>query len=75
LLIDPNHATNEIKISNLNNTLEKFFVNITDLLGRNMISTSHNNKETIDISILNNGVYLIEIIANGNKTKNKFVKQ
>lgn len=75
LVIYPNPANNEIRITNSNNYKEKFVINIIDLLGRNIISTTLNNNETIDISTLNNGVYLMEIIANGNKTTKKFVKQ
>ncbi|MFZ4798814.1 MAG: T9SS type A sorting domain-containing protein [Bacteroidia bacterium] len=48
---------------------------MNNLLGRNMISTTLNNNEKLDVSMLNNGVYLIEIIAKGNKTIKKFVKQ
>ncbi len=32
-----------------------------------MISTIPNKNEKLDVSMLNNGVYLIEIIANGSK--------
>lgn len=67
----PNPATNFLNIKTNHNIKS---VIISDLLGRNQI-ISPNNPNKIDISTLNNGVYLVSISLEDKVLRYKFVKR
>lgn len=66
----PNPATNEIMISNFDGELT-----IMDLSGKVVFKQSAYNKEKIDISQLENGLYTIILNKDGASSTKKFIKQ
>lgn len=67
--VAPNPAQNEIKISNLNGVLS-----ITDMSGKVLITKAVNN-ETIDISTLSAGSYILSVESNGKTGQQLLIKQ
>jgi hypothetical protein len=68
----PNPATNTIHITG---TAKLLSYNITDITGRQVTQQTANAQNTIDISNLNNGIYLCTLTTNKGTTIQKFVKQ
>ena len=71
--IYPNPATTilNIKLTDIP-TIEH--VTISDLSGKKIIEQK-SNKTSINVESLAKGVYVLEVIANGNKRTNKFIKE
>ena len=68
----PNPAHEFLNVKNLQNE----DIQIYDLSGKLMISKKYNADNTLDISVLNKGVYIITITdKNNNTVSKKFVKQ
>lgn len=65
----PNPAQNEIRISNADG-----LVSITDMSGKVLITKAVNN-ETIDISTLSAGSYIVSVESNGKTGKQLLIKQ
>jgi len=62
----PNPAKNSFTIQNNSNyTIEN--LSIYDMLGKLVLQTNNTNN-TIDVSTLKNGIYLVKITSDGNKT-------
>lgn len=75
ILVYPNPTTNFITITSKQNSVENFIYRIFDITGR--VITSGNSKftEQINVDLLNNGSYLIQLeTENGNKSTKKFIK-
>jgi hypothetical protein len=71
----PNPATNQVTIENIEQ--DAFYViSIVDLSGKEMVRLQSNqNKVEIDVSDLENGIYLVTILADSKNTTLKFIKQ
>jgi len=67
----PNPAKDYINIDS--NTLEVASVAVYDILGKNVLSQKGLNNNRLDVSMLNNGVYFLQINANGNTTIKKII--
>lgn len=65
----PNPATNEIQIAGINGN-----VSIADMSGKVLINKAINN-ETIDISTLSSGSYVLSVESNGKSGKQLLIKQ
>jgi hypothetical protein len=65
----PNPVTNSITIENLGKTTIK----IINVIGQEILTKEIKNKDTIDISVFENGIYFLKDL-NSNKTI-KFIKQ
>jgi len=72
LTVYPNPATDVLNIS-LSNGIAVEIVNIYDVSGK-LVKTTKLNGNQIDISQLNNGVYMLEAISANVIFKTKFVK-
>ncbi|MEM5565744.1 FG-GAP-like repeat-containing protein [Psychroserpens sp. AS72] len=73
LVIYPNPTINELNISSTENLQDAIFT-IFDINGRRVMN-SKLNQNTIDVSTLNTGNYILRIVS-GNKIKSqKFIKQ
>jgi hypothetical protein len=71
--VHPNPANNEISIDNLP-TDEKYTIEIHSILGQSVLKKTNENK--INISQLENGIYIIKIITSTGITSNfKIVKE
>ena len=71
--IFPNPSSDFIKIKNIGNE-NSYTVNIYDLFGR-MITSNSNSPEELNISSLNKGQYIIQIISDNYNHKEVFVKE
>lgn len=68
----PNPANDFVTISDANGAQ----VRILDMLGRTLITKSvKSNNETISINDLNNGMYMIQIVKDGNTSTQKLIKK
>ena len=68
----PNPATNILNISlEENTTIDR--LTITDLSGKKILEQV-GNAATVNIESLANGMYVLQVFANGNKMVNKFIK-
>ncbi|MES2863749.1 MAG: choice-of-anchor L domain-containing protein [Bacteroidota bacterium] len=73
--IYPNPANNFITIQNKDNAIISK-VNLTDILGKNIKTSTYNSSEvSMDISNLNSGIYFVEIYSNEVKTTKKIIKR
>jgi len=72
--IVPNPANNQIEITSKGNF---YTVEVINFLGQTVISQPNVNdtKVTIDISMLNNGIYFVRLISENGATVKKFIKQ
>jgi hypothetical protein len=69
----PNPATNDLTVSGLS-TIEN--VAVYNLLGQEVINKRPNSNEvTLDVSNLQNGVYIIKTLSDGKIASSKFVKE
>ena len=73
IVISPNPATNEIVVSLKNDGIIKE-VNIYNQVGQKII---HSNmmSSAIDISMIDKGIYIIEVKARNSNYKDKFIKR
>lgn len=75
--IYPNPASNSFSIQ-FDSLLTKANINIYDINGRLVISENYQNGgslKTIDISTINTGVYLVEVISGRSKSIKKLIKR
>jgi len=72
LIIYPNPATNVLNIKD-EGLIEPYAIQIFSLDGRMVHSGKY--EESIDVSFLNKGVYIIGILANNERVLRRFVKQ
>ena len=72
--IYPNPVQNNLTIQSETNTIKEIF--IYNMIGQKIQSIKSNNMQNInvDVSLLQSGTYIIEIITNGGTMKNKFIK-
>ena len=74
--ISPNPATNEAKITFSNFDKGEATLNVYDVLGRLVVNKTINSFETtINISNFASGSYIVEIASNGEKFRDKLVKE
>jgi hypothetical protein len=71
LKVYPNPAKNLVNISLVQNT--KVAIEIYDLLGKTVLITEINHSKPIDVSALNNGIYLIRFTQNEKTVTKKLV--
>lgn len=71
--IYPNPASDIIFIETPNDNLSE--VNVYDILGKNVLSQSKLNGNSLDISTLTNGVYFVKVNAEGNSITKKIIIQ
>ena len=71
LSIFPNPTSDRFYIET--NTTDKIIVDLYDVNGRHMFNKSVNNKETIEVSNLNEGVYYLSIKTENSITNKKLV--
>lgn len=71
----PNPTNNQIEVSNPNQT--NLNITIYNVLGKKVLATNNTSlsKQKINLSSLNSGVYLVEILANGKRVTKKLIKQ
>lgn len=74
LTIFPNPASNELFI-NFREGLDGAKTAIYDLAGREVLNTVLNTNNTINVSMLSAGVYILKIDFEGNQIQRKFVKK
>lgn len=72
----PNPATSSFTIQ-FDSLITEASINIYDMNGRLIVKESHRdgNLRTIDISILNTGIYIVEVVSGQSKTVKKLVKR
>jgi hypothetical protein len=69
----PNPATTNFTIEALENVEN---VSVYNVLGQEVISTTANSKiVTVDVSSLQNGIYVVRTSINGNVSATRFVKE
>ena len=73
LQVYPNPAVNSLKFS-LDN-LSETSVAVYDTNGRRVLETSIDQNNSIDVSGLNKGVYLIQLEIEGQTVSKQFIKQ
>lgn len=74
--IYPNPTKNEVIIEFDNNNLINSSISIIDIIGKEVYFKKINNKtETINVSMLKQGVYFFRINQNGKETVKKIIKQ
>ena len=71
IVIGPNPATNIISISNIES--EKYSVEIFDMIGNSILKVS--NQNTIDISSLASGIYLVNVQQGNQSQTQKLIKR
>ncbi|MGZ3903683.1 MAG: T9SS type A sorting domain-containing protein [Bacteroidia bacterium] len=71
LLILPNPTSNQFSVET--NTNEKLKLDLCDINGRNVLSVTTNNKSSIDVSSLSEGVYSITIKTANQITNKKLI--
>ncbi|MEO8148499.1 MAG: T9SS type A sorting domain-containing protein, partial [Bacteroidia bacterium] len=76
----PNPANDQLTISLTSDANQTSRISIIDMLGHTALSTESelsegDNKVDIDLSALQNGVYFVQVICNGEKTIQKLVIQ
>jgi len=71
----PNPVSETLYIQNLNH-INEFNIKITDLLGKVLknINFDSNSEKSIDISILNSGIYILSISSKNSQKRIKFIK-
>jgi len=69
----PNPTQTELFLPDFDNT-SSFEYQVINMRGDIVQSETHYNKQTIDVSYLNHGVYTIRVILNGSALYSKFVK-
>ena len=80
LSIFPNPFTSKVKIEIQNHNLKQTLFTIINIFGQTVFSSQENNinstyTKEIDLSFLANGIYLLEINADGNRNLHKIIKQ
>ncbi len=72
----PNPAANEITLDFGNLLVNKAEISFYNMLGENVFSSSiaNENSKTIDISKLASGIYMMEVLINGEKIIKKVIK-
>ena len=70
----PNPCTDFVKFNSTNN-MDNISLQIFDVQGRLIISTTINSNQQVDISQLNSGVYIYSISFKDEKQKGRIVKQ
>jgi myo-inositol-hexaphosphate 3-phosphohydrolase len=68
----PNPAKNTIQVTM--HTAENATMAIYDAMGKILISKNIKNNENIDIAVLANGMYSLQIVTKNNKAVKYFVK-
>jgi len=71
IVIGPNPATNTILISNIES--EKYSVEIFDMIGNSILKVS--NQNTLDISFLASGIYLVKVQQGNQSQTQKLFKR
>ena len=76
----PNPANDQLTVSLTSDANQTSHISIIDMLGHTVLSTESelsegDNKVEIDLSTLQNGVYFVEVICNGEKSIQKLVIQ
>ncbi|MCB0400692.1 MAG: S8 family serine peptidase [Flavobacteriales bacterium] len=76
LSIFPNPATNQLTINTGNNNLENASIALYDLMGKQLLSrVVTQQQQTIDLSTLSHGVYLLKFMNNKGSVAHKIIKQ
>ncbi len=71
----PNPANDKLYVQfNSTDISEKTTYSIVDLFGRTVLENKYNATEYIDISVLAEGVYFIQIVNGTQTATNKFIK-
>jgi len=71
IVIGPNPATNTILISNIES--EKYSVEIFDMIGNSILKVS--NQNTLDISYIASGIYLVKVQQGNQSQTQKLIKR
>ena len=71
IVIGPNPATNTISISNIES--EKYSVEIFDMIGNSILKVS--NQNTLDISYIASGIYLVKVQQGNQSQTQKLIKR
>ncbi|MEO8150180.1 MAG: T9SS type A sorting domain-containing protein, partial [Bacteroidia bacterium] len=74
----PNPANDQLTVSLTSDANQTSHISIIDMLGHTALSTESelsegDNKVEIDLTTLQNGVYFVQVICNGDKTMQKLV--
>lgn len=73
LTLHPNPATNQLQLSSTNSLLE--YVMVLDPLGRTVLSAQDLPNNTLDISALASGTYMVRVISTDGVVVRKLVKE
>ena len=80
LNVYPNPFIDNLNINLAQQGLKQATFTITDMLGQNVYTQTENNlsenyTKMLDLSYLPNGVYLVEVVVNGERVTKQIIKQ